>query len=239
MPQLSRVMVVGATAIVLAGCNIPTDLTTPGKEVTESKSVEKDKAEMVKVSLEIAAGELRVSGGAAKLMEGDFTYNVEKWKPEIRYEGSNFRGNLTIKQSGGSSTMGNVKNEWNVRLSDDVPMDISVKMGAGESKLKLGDMKLRSIEVHLGAGRCEMDLRGKPDKSYDATIRGGVGEATIYVPKEVGVIAEAKGGLGEIKVRGLTKDGSSYHNEAYGKAKTTIRLDVTGGIGAINIFGDE
>ena len=238
MPRLFQTALIGSL-VAMAGCNLSNELVTTGKEVTESKSVEKDKAEMVKVDLQIAAGELRLSGGAEKLMEGDFTYNVDKWKPEIRYDGSSFRGNLTIKQNGGTATMGNAKNEWNIRLSDAVPMDISIKMGAGESKLKLGDIKLRSVEVHLGAGRCEMDLRGEPDKSYDATIRGGVGEATIYVPKDVGVVAEAKGGLGEIKVRGLEKDGDSYRNAAYGKAKTTIRLNVSGGIGAINIFGDE
>lgn len=239
MPRFSTPALLVLTTAFIAGCNIGTGLVRPGREVTESKSVDRDNAEMVKVNLEIAAGELRLSGGATKLMEGDFTYNVEKWKPEIRYDGSSFRGNLTIKQSGGTAAAGNVKNDWRVRLNDDIPMDITVKMGAGESRLKLGDLKLRGVEVKLGAGRCEMDLRGDPDKSYDATIRGGVGEATIYVPKDVGVIAEARGGLGEIRVRGLEKDGDAYRNAVYGKTKSTIRLNVAGGIGAINIYGDE
>lgn len=239
MPRSLITSVIALIALVLAGCNLGIDAVSPGREVTESKSVEKDKAEMVRVELEIAAGELHLSGGASKLMEGEFRYNIDRWKPEIRYDSSSFRGNLSIKQSGSKGSMGNAKNEWNIRLSEDVPMDISVKMGAGESRLKLGDLRLRSVDVQLGAGRCEMDLRGEHDRSYDATIRGGVGEATIHVPRDAGVIAEARGGLGEIKVRGLHKDGDSYRNDAYGKAKATIRLNVSGGIGAINIFGDE
>jgi hypothetical protein len=76
-----------------------------------------------------------------------------------------------------------------------------------------------------------------PKNDYDVSIHGGVGEATIYLPDGAGVVAEAHGGIGGINARGLEKRDGRYVNESYGHAKTTVRLDVHGGIGAINLVG--
>lgn len=221
-------------ALGLAGCVGGFDQT--GETHTETKSIEKAGAEMVKVDLAMGAGELNLQGGASKLMDGTFTYNVESWKPDIHYQGTGFRGTLTIKQGPSHGNAGgNVKNTWDIRLSDDVELDLNVNLGAGEGKLELGKLNLRSAEVHIGAGRCELDLRGTPKRSSEVAIRGGVGEAKVWLPKDVGIIAKASGGLGEIKVEGLHKDGGSWVNDLYGKSKTTIHLDVSGGIGSIHI----
>jgi hypothetical protein len=36
----------------------------------------------------------------------------------------------------------------------------------------------------------------------------------------------------------LEKRGGEYVNSAYGHAKTTVRLNIRGGIGAINLIGE-
>ena len=224
-----------AAIVSLIGCS-PGDWARPGETRTEPLSIDKGKTEMAKIDVTMGAGQLQLRGGAAKLAEGTFTYNVDAWKPEVRFDNTGFRGHLTIKQGGpGSNAGGNVKNEWDIRIADDVETDLTVNLGAGESELNLGSVKLRSAEVHIGAGRCTLDLRGTPQRSSEIHIRGGVGEAKVWVPQDVGVIAEAQGGLGEIDVRGLHKDGNSWTNDLYGKAKNTIRLDVRGGIGSIQI----
>ena len=43
--------------------------------------------------------------------------------------------------------------------------------------------------------------------------------------------------VGGINARGLEKRDGRYVNDAYGHAKTNIRLDVHGGIGSINLVG--
>jgi len=85
----------------------------------------------------------------------------------------------------------------------------------------------------------KMDLRGTPKKDYSVNIRGGVGEATIYLPKDVAIVADAKGGIGGIHTTGLKEEGGRYVNENYKKhAPVTIRLDIKGGVGAINIYAE-
>ena len=123
-------------------------------------------------------------------------------------------------------------------LNDDKPLDLSVHFGAGEARLDLGSLTLRSLEINMGVGELRLDLRGNPKHDYDVNIRGGVGEATVYLPQSAGIIAYAKGGIGGIKVRGLQEREGHYVNDSYGRAKATIRLDIRGGVGAINLISN-
>ena len=66
-------------------------------------------AHSVQVNLNMKAGELKVGGGATKLMDADFTYNVPEWKPEVHYEVSAGVGNLEVEQPGSGSSSGNTK----------------------------------------------------------------------------------------------------------------------------------
>jgi len=209
----------------------------PGPERTETRSIDLDQSEEVRVDLKMGAGELRVSGGAEKLMEGRFTYNRLRLRPEISYSGGGFRGHLVVEEPSrvGGSTQ---RYAWDVRLNNQKPLELYVNCGAGQSRLDLGDLMLRRVNVEMGVGELKMDLRGTPQKDYDVEIRGGVGEATVYLPENVGVEANAHGGIGGIQARGLDKRDGRYVNQAYGHAKTTVRLDIEGGIGAINLIAN-
>src|SRR5262249_20674782 len=109
---------------------------------------------------------------------------------------------------------------------------------AGQSRLDLGELRLRRGNVEMGVGQLKMDLRGSPQKDYDVEIRGGVGEATGYLPEKVGGEADVPGGVGGVYARRPEKRDGRYVNDAYGHATTTVRLDIEGGIGAINLIAN-
>lgn len=225
--------------LVLSGCNVQVSQHEgKGPLTVEERSVEKSNVEMVSVEFNMNAGKMRIRGGATKLMEGRFEYDRPSWKPEVRYDSTGFRGRLLVKQGSSSAVIGDTKNEWDVKLAPDVPMDIAVNCGAGEGELDLRGMSLRSVQVKMGAGRAEVDLRSDYPHSFDVKIEGGVGEATIRVPKTASVEAQARGGLGEIHVTGLRSDGDRWVSESPSKSRNTIRIDVKGGIGAINIIAE-
>ncbi len=60
----------------------------PGPSGRKHEAIELDKSEEVQVDLRMGAGELRVRGGADNLMEGRFTYNRLRLRPEISYDAS-------------------------------------------------------------------------------------------------------------------------------------------------------
>jgi N-terminal domain of toast_rack, DUF2154 len=226
---------VGLTLGALSGCS--PEVESHGPVETETRSVDLDKSESVRVELRMGAGELSVRGGSPKLMDGEFTFRRLAMRPSIHYDASDFRGRLRIEEPSGVHS-GNSRYRWDLRFNDDKPMDLDVDFGAGEGRLDLGSLDLRSVEVHMGVGELRLDLRGMPKHDYDVHLRGGVGELTVYLPHDAGVVADAEGGIGGISAHGLEKRGGEYVNNAYGHAKTTVHLNIRGGIGAINLIGD-
>src|SRR5690348_3863319 len=233
----TEVLIAGSivSLLVLTACNV--DLEPSGPTKTETRSIDLDKSELARVEFKMGAGELRVRGGSPKLMEGEFSYNRPSLKPEIHYDSASFRSNLIIEEPSNTSHGNHTNYRWEVKLNDEKPIDMEVHFGAGEGQLDLGTLNLRSLAVHMGVGELRVDLRGKPSNSYNVSIQGGVGEVTVYLPEGVGVVADAKGGIGGVSARNLEKRDGEYVNDLYGKARTTIRLDIKGGIGAINLIG--
>ena len=93
-------LIVAATAAVLS----LTSCACVGERVelvdmrTEQHSVELDGAERVVVDLDMGVGKLVVLSGSESLMDAEFTYNVEEWKPAIEYSIVGGKGRLTVDQ---------------------------------------------------------------------------------------------------------------------------------------------
>lgn len=219
--------------VCLTGCVIQTQ--TAGPPEHDFKVIERDSAESLNANLRMGAGNLRIGSGTEKLARADFDYNVPSWKPEVRYT----TGNLTISQPSTHNVhFGNSRYDWDVRFNREVPLELHVEFGAGEAHLDLGSLDLRRVSVQMGVGTIDMDLRGQVKHDYSVSIHGGVGEAKVYLPADVGVYAEASGGIGEIKAAGLHHEDSHYFNDAYQKSKYTVRLDIQGGVGSIQLISE-
>jgi len=222
-----------SAALLLAGCG---SVLRVGALQTESKSVELGDAKSVRVEINMGAGDLKVTGGAEKLLEADFNYNVAKLKPEVEYTD----GTLVVRQpdaNGLSALPGitNYRNEWGLRLYDKVPMDLSVDMGAGTSNLQLAGLSLTGLDVSLGAGTYTVDLSGDWARNLDVTISAGAAFVSVRLPRDVGVRVKVESGPHTIEAAGLTKDGDVYTNAAYGLSGVTMQVDLQAGIGNINL----
>ena len=232
------IVMMAATAVFAGACGTQRGGTQQvGEMQRESQSIQAENAQSVRANLRMGAGELNLTGGADQLMEADFAYNVPDWKPKVNYDVSGDMGELTVRQGdgGGVRLGGDARNEWDIRFNDEVPTNLSVQMGAGESDLDLDDLTLTGLELEMGAGRTTIDLTGDYERDFVASIQGGVGQATVQLPSEVGVRVEAQGGLGEINAEGLQKEGEAYVNDAYGDSEDTLDVDIQGGVGQINL----
>lgn len=223
-----------ALALWAPACYVSTE--GSGMVERDSRTVDLKGAKSAQVQIEMGAGELILRGGAAQLMDADFRYRARDGKPEVQYDVSGARGTLTVRQPSHHTLGNNDKNRWEMRLNEDVPMDIRVKMGAGEGRLDLGNTALHSLDVEIGAGEMKVDLTGHPHGDIDVRVHGGVGEATVRLPRRARLDVEAHGGIGEISARGMTKRGDRWVNEPSGETDATIHVSVNGGIGQINLI---
>jgi hypothetical protein len=203
---------------------------------TESQSVDLGDEESVSVEINLGAGNLEVTGGAEQLLEADFSYNVAKLKPEMEYT----NGTLIVRQpeANGTPSLINIldfRNEWDLQLNDDVPMDLKVDAGAGSGDLQLAGLPLTGLDITLGAGIYTVDLSGDWAGDLDVTIDTGASHLSVVLPKDVGVRVKLDPGANMIDTTGLTKDGDIYTNAAYGVAEVSMRIDLVAGIGQVNL----
>lgn len=226
---------------------------------TKSQTVELNDADSVNVQIQMGAGQLDVSGGASELLEASFIYNVKELNPQATYNG----GRLEVKDSDVKEGIRSLfdldeyRNEWDLRLNEDVPMEMNIDLGAGRSNLALGALALTSLNINggagevdldlsssrslsrldfdMGAGEVTIDLTGEWGKDLDARLTGGLGEITLSLPSNVGVRVNVQTGIGGVDASGLTKDGNTYTNDAYGVSDVTLLIDVEGGVGQIHL----
>jgi hypothetical protein len=225
----SLLAVVGSS-MLLSGCGFGA---ATGETRHETLSFDLGDAKSARVDIRMGGGELRVNGGTPKLMTGAFAYNVPEWKPAVDYKAGS--GELMLSQPGYSSSFGNSVNKWDVTLNGDVPLEVIGRLGAGEANLELGQMNLSRVELTIGAGEMNVDLRGEPKRDYTVQIRGGVGETTVLLPKDVAISATATKGIGDISIEGLEQRDGVWVNPDRIGAPVTVRLDVKGGVGQINL----
>jgi hypothetical protein len=219
---------------LLSGCH--SDAATSAETRHEGNSIDLGKVETARVEINMGAGELHVKSGTPKLLEAEFAYNVPEWKPVVDYRASESRGELTISQPKNSgNSFRNTVYTWDLKLNDQVPLDVTAKLGAGQANLELGHMNLQRVAVNMGAGELKVDLRGEPMRDYSVLINGGVGEATVYLPHDAAISATAIGGIGEIQTSGLEKRDGVWINPERLQAPVTVHLNVKGGIGQINL----
>jgi hypothetical protein len=221
-------------AFWLAGCDYHPPDTGPVR--TDTINIARGTADHANVELDLGAGELNLHGGSDQLIEGKFEY-TSAYKPLVETKTMGSHTVVTVRQAGHGGWGGNSRNLWDLKLSDEAVLDLSLNCGAGQANMAIGDVKLRNLEVHMGAGQVDLDLRGNPTRDYDVHISGGVGQATIHLPQGIGLRADAHGGIGSIDITGLTKREDHYENDLYDKAKVNVRLKVEGGIGEIRIIG--
>ena len=208
-----------------------------GPAESHEERVELGGAETVDVLIDMGVGALLIGGGAEDLLEANFTYSQETWKPEVIYQVSGTQGRLSVRQPSevGVVAVPNVQYEWDLRLNSEVPMDANIHMGDGGGSLALGDLNLQSLELDLGVGGAEVDLTGSWEADLEAYIHSGVGGVKLVLPRDVGVRVEAEAGLGAVEALEFNREGDIYTNDAYGGTETTLYIKAEVCVGGMEL----
>ncbi|WP_233434916.1 toast rack family protein [Mesobacillus jeotgali] len=219
-----------SAVLILSGCN---NTILANNESDDEIVVEKDRAKELEVVLNFGAGKMDVAGGADEWINGNAIYEPKKMKPEVSYDLSGKVGKVDISQPD-HFKLGKMKNEWDLKISEDVPVDLVVNAGASDTDLDLKGIQLSNLEVNAGVGEITVDLGGEWKESFDARISSGVGKMTVILPKDTGVRVHAQKGIGSSSFENLISKGDGvYVNEAYEDAKVKIDLDADLGVGEV------
>lgn len=224
-------------AFIFMGCKV-FNISTGGETIRETLSVDPQGASTVSVQLEIDMGELKIQSMGGTLLQGDFQYNVPEWKPQMVYEVAGDKGVLRLSQPGtDTSLVKDAVNTWDLRLGEDLPMDLEINFGAGTSMLDLSRLDLTNLRISTGAGDLDLDLRGAWTHDLDIVINHGLGELTLQLPSDLGVRVDLNHGVGQVNARGLEQNGSVYTNSLYGESSPRLNIQIEAGAGDVNLEG--
>lgn len=227
-----------ALCLLISGCRF-LQTTEIGETRTETETVELGGADAASVRIEMPAGRLTVMGGADVLAQATFRTNAVGWDPRVDYRLNGDEGVLVVNQIGDDIPLGGeLINEWDLQLSNAVPINLAIDTGAGEAELDLRGLDLSALQIQFGAGKTKLDLSSALDHDLRVTIDGGVGELSVSVPTDMGVQVSAETGIGQLTEAGLRRDGDTYVNEAFGEAAHTLYVDISSGIGAIKLVSE-
>ena len=190
------------------------------------------------IRLKMGAGRINVSGGAADddLVTGRFRTNVARWEARVEHRPAGNGERVTIEQRRSTGiSVGSARNEWDVKLTGKIPLELDLAFGAGQADVDLRGVQARRLTVHMGAGEVRLDLSGERTLGLEGRLNGGVGSGTIVLPTQIGVRVRVDGGIGSVRAPGFAKNGHEYTNDAYGKTAAAIELTVHAGIGSIDL----
>jgi len=254
--------IIALMAVVSLGCtfsSIGIKTASVGELQRSETTIELGDAEEVRVTVKMGAGELKVDNGAADLMEARFTYNIEEWEPTVTYDVNDGSGRLIVRQPNSDRIPvdTDLRYEWDLSFTDDVPLDmriecgagsqdldlaglmvtdLDIKLGAGQTEISLGDNPvLTHADIDIGAGDTEISLNGDWDHDAEIDIQGGVGKIALRLPKDVGVRVDVTRGIGDTDASGMYRDGGAWVNEAYGESDVTLEITIQAGIGQIDL----
>ena len=151
-----------------------------GELQTESRSVELENADSVDVELDMSSGEMNIAGGADKLLNAEFRYNVAAWKPEIEYNVIEGQGKLIVRQPRELGIVGpNARNEWDLAINEDIPMDLSIDMSSGNCDFNMGSSLLKTLKIDSSSGNVDATLIGNQSLLQEVNIDMSSGAASL------------------------------------------------------------
>jgi hypothetical protein len=204
----------------------------------ESASLPLDGATSASLRLRHGAGRMRVGGGAGpgELFSGTFGGGLDlrsyrrgdAMEADLRVPSPTFF--FPFPWAGWRNL------EWEIRLTDAVPLSLRVESGASEAELDLTNLRVTELRLSTGASSTEIRL---PTAAGNTTVRVEAGAASVkvWVPQGVAARIRAEGGLSEIKVdpSRFPREGIYYQSPGYGTAANKVELSVQMGVGSVEV----
>ena len=220
-------LVAGGCAVRRVKLNVRRD-----KRVVKLRGVESVKAKIV-----MRAGELTIDDGGKSLLAANFTYSMDSWKPRVDYDVRGKTGELTIKgpKRVSSFFQSRAINHWDLRINNDIPLELSVKSNLGDSNLQLGDLNLYNFKLSSSAGDAKLDFDGDWNHDVDVDINTSMGDLLLRLPEDFGVRVDIDADLSDINAPGFKIEDGGYVNDAYADAKNKLDIRVKHQAGDITL----
>jgi hypothetical protein len=144
--------------LTLAAACMSAGIALAGPTETAQKEIELGDETALRTSVEFGAGTIDLHKAPAHLiLDAQITYDPEYVDFSVDYEQRRSQGLLALaSEVDGREIKGRLKNEWDIGLSGEIPLDLELEIGAAEARLNLSKMALTRLELDVGAASAEV-----------------------------------------------------------------------------------
>jgi len=185
------------------------------------------------------AGSLYALSDSETLIEGDLTYQGELiFDVDSRGDVADVNLDTRLVNSWGTPFQGSSRAKWEIGLTPEIPLDISLDTGSGSCDFDLSELMIDDLYLDSGSGSILMDLPEK--QSFHLELDSGSGSVQIDLPENTGVRVDLDSGSGSFNpgndfdlVSGEKRGDGTWESDNYDSAKYTIEIDIDQGSGSI------
>ena len=178
-----------------------------------------------------------LSSRSVNLLEGDLEYDRSRGMPDKEFEQRDGKGILTLSSASSTGIFFGVGGEdWELKLSRDIPLDLSVEAGAASIDLDLEPLNVRSLRLQLGASTVKVKFP-ESATSTSAVIKAGAATINIDIPEGVAARINTKLGLStsHIDESRFQKSDGYYISPGYDTAKNKLEISLETGVSTVTI----
>ena len=219
----------------LFGANLGTSGIASGAKIEQSL----DGATQAEIFINPAVGRLHVEAlpESANLVEGTIPPGIQdNVKRDFNVEGETAVLALQLQGAtlGPFLSGGGGRGIWSIGVNPEIPTQLKLELGAGESEIDLTGLRVRDVRMSMGVGQTTVILPDKGD--FKAKIEGAVGQTTVIIPEGTAVRIRLDTGIAGRQIPDTyERHDDIYISPGYESADSRIELEVSQAIGNMTI----
>jgi hypothetical protein len=204
---------------------------------TESVTVPLGETTKAKLTFEHGAGRVNIKPGAstANLVEGTFSGGVDH---QANTSGGMTTATFQVAFTDwmNPSNWGPHGRDWEICLSDQVPLEITLNGGASENKLDLEPLNVTNLKIATGASSTVVTMPANAEHT-SVDIDSGAASLDIIIPQGVAARIKIDSGVAGIDVdqSRFTRSRGAYVSPDYAEAAHKLDIKIDTGVGSVSI----
>ncbi|HEY9325827.1 MAG TPA: DUF5668 domain-containing protein [Candidatus Limnocylindria bacterium] len=224
-----EVALIGAAFVYLAATPIPSGANAINTgPFTSQESVLRVGASSLSLTLGYGAGDLTVKAGPTAAVMPELVM-VKSTHEDIDLQwnvGSSGSAIVNAKGVGPDFVIGGATRAWDVTVPSDMPVALTLNLGAGDFDIDLSSVLLTEATVNNGASNLEIALP-RANGNVPVTISTGASSVDLRVPAGVEYRVRVTGGLNTIS--------GPQKSSGYSTAVNRLTIAISSGVSSITI----
>jgi hypothetical protein len=187
------------------------------------QTIARDGASQLDLTLGYGAGNLSVTGAATDLVTVKSTQGDIEVQRNVRAGGS---ANVDVQSATPQFPLNGARRAWDVTVPSDIPVALTLNLGAGDFRLDLSTVKVTTATINNGASNLELDLP-VPRGDVPITISTGASSVLLRVPTGAQYKVRVTGALNSITGEEMSS--------GYAAASDRLTITISSGVSSITI----